>query len=203
MYSAVTIALLSLPGCRKETPENTAPKVYAGDHQLVFLPVDSIKLKGSSHDMQNNITSYIWKKVSGPVSYNFENGTSLETKVRNLEQGEYYFELTATDQYGLQGSDTIAINVIQTDGNKIFFMNQPWNCPMGCSISIGNINSYVPRFDNLQVFIREVNTTNWIEIHSEWGETIKYHYSISQNTFSLWYWYEDDPIGIVDIKITY
>jgi hypothetical protein len=106
---------------------NTAPRANAGQTKYVAFPADSIFLKGSAYDKENNVASYVWKKVSGPESFNIENPAYLETKVRNLKVGEYAFELTVIDSLGLQGRDTppqwmyISCYLLKISNNKNLF----------------------------------------------------------------------------------
>jgi hypothetical protein len=53
------------PAIQPPTPPpitNTAPRANAGQTKYVAFPADSIFLKGSAYDKENNIVSYSWKK---------------------------------------------------------------------------------------------------------------------------------------------
>src|SRR4030095_15673523 len=48
---------------------NHPPIANAGDDQTITLPTNTINLDGSaSNDPENNITDYLWSKISGPSS---------------------------------------------------------------------------------------------------------------------------------------
>ncbi len=89
---------------------NIAPTANAGSDQIIFLPTDSIKLTGSGNDSDGTITSYLWKKISGP-SVTISNSTVAATTVNGLVQGNYQFELTVKDDKGAVGKDTVKITV--------------------------------------------------------------------------------------------
>lgn len=57
----------SCEGCREN---NKPPIAVAGPDQVITLPTDSILLNGaSSNDADGYITSYYWKKISGPAFF--------------------------------------------------------------------------------------------------------------------------------------
>ena len=64
--------------CKKETScegcaiKNKKPPIsVAGPDQVITLPIDSVSLDGrSSSDPDGSISSYLWTKISGPVSFN-------------------------------------------------------------------------------------------------------------------------------------
>lgn len=82
----------------------TPPTAFAtGGH--IQLNVDSIILYGGgTASPGSSIVSYAWTKVSGPSSYTFVTPSASQTKVRNLAEGSYVFQLTVTDANGLTAS---------------------------------------------------------------------------------------------------
>jgi len=63
---------LSCEGCKDG---NKPPIANAGADQTITLPIDSVMLDGSaSTDLDNNITSYAWTKISGPIHKYFKAG---------------------------------------------------------------------------------------------------------------------------------
>ena len=67
------------------TPTNHPPVANAGPDQTITLPTNTIYLDGSgSTDPDNNITSYAWTKISGPLSFNIANANAVQTQVTNL-----------------------------------------------------------------------------------------------------------------------
>jgi hypothetical protein len=65
----------------------------------------------SSSDPDGSISSYLWKKISGPVSFSIVSPMDSLTKVKALVAGTYFFELKVTDNGGLSAKDTLSIIV--------------------------------------------------------------------------------------------
>lgn len=95
------------------TQPNRPPVANAGADQTISLPVNIITLDGTgSTDPDNNITDYVWTKISGPSSYNIVNANAVQTQVTNLVQGIYLFELKVTDAGSLFAKDTMQLIVM-------------------------------------------------------------------------------------------
>jgi hypothetical protein len=91
---------------------NHPPVANAGADQTITLPANSVNLDGStSFDPDNNITAYVWTKISGPSSFTIANPNAVQTTVTNLVQGIYRFELKVTDAGGLFSKDTMQVVV--------------------------------------------------------------------------------------------
>ena len=104
-----------------QTQPNVAPVANAGADQVITLPIDSVALDGSaSYDLNNNISTYQWTKLSGPSTYTIIEADSVQTLVKNLLEGTYSFELLVTDSGGLFSKDTVQIIV-----NPAISVNQP------------------------------------------------------------------------------
>lgn len=170
------------------------PLVWVWTNEYIAYPADSSILYGYA-GLNNQNASYFWRKVAGPASYNIHNPNSLVTKVDNLEIGEYEFEITATDVNGRKGSDTLNVYVIKPGQNETIFKNLEWICPMGCSMDIKNIYSFIPQNKPILVFMRPTNSSTWLPALPP-----AFEYSINTNTFSL---YTNDADGKVDVKIQY
>jgi hypothetical protein len=104
--------------CKKETScegcnENNKPPItIAGPDQVITLPTDSILLDGSaSNDPDGTISVWLWKKISGPASFNIRNSSASITTVKNLTKGFYQFELKVTDNSGFSAKDTLQVIV--------------------------------------------------------------------------------------------
>jgi len=102
-------------------PANQAPKATAGPDITITLPTNSATLSGGGSDPDGTITSYQWKKVSGPSQYNIASSTVAITSVGNLAQGTYKFELTVTDNGGASARDTmlLIVNTAAAAPNKV------------------------------------------------------------------------------------
>ncbi len=91
---------------------NHPPIANAGADQTITLPLSMVNLDGSaSTDLENNITGYVWTKISGPSSFSLANANGVQTQATNLLQGVYEFELKITDTGGLFSKDTVRIIV--------------------------------------------------------------------------------------------
>ncbi len=90
---------------------NQPPIAYAGEDAFVVLP-SNLTLSGSqSSDPDGTVTSYRWRKISGPASYQFSDSTIANPTVQNLGIGQYSFELTVTDNQNASSKDTMFANV--------------------------------------------------------------------------------------------
>ena len=97
---------------RRAGSNKNPPVANAGVDITTFLPVNSITLNGSgSYDPDNNISSYLWTKISGPSSFSIANANAVQTQVTNLVQGVYQFELKVTDKTRLVDRDTVQVTV--------------------------------------------------------------------------------------------
>ncbi|MFL5787438.1 MAG: PKD domain-containing protein, partial [Flavisolibacter sp.] len=82
-----------------------------GPDQIVTLPIDVATLTGTATDAVGIITSYQWRKVSGPMNYFMVAPDNKQTEVTSMIIGTYQFELRASDNRGFVGKDTVAVFV--------------------------------------------------------------------------------------------
>jgi hypothetical protein len=109
---------ISCEGCKAH---NKPPIADAGRDTSITLPVNSILLDGSnSTDPDGTITTYLWRKISGPASFNLKNPNTAQSTVDSLKKGVYQFELKVTDNSGLSDMDTLTITV-----NEMAQSNRP------------------------------------------------------------------------------
>ena len=135
---------------------NHPPIANAGPDQTITLPANTINLEGSaSSDPENNITNYLWTKISGPSSFNIVNSNAVQTQLTNLIQGVYQIELKVTDSLGLFSKDTIQVIVsaavsnnippIAIAGNDTTIQTNQTSCaPVPITITLNGTNSYDP-----------------------------------------------------------
>jgi parallel beta-helix repeat protein len=90
---------------------NHVPTADAGTNVDITLPTDSVKLTGKGKDVDGTVTSYKWKKASGPAEYTIASANKAETEVTGLVQGVYQFELTVTDNSNGAGKSTVQVTV--------------------------------------------------------------------------------------------
>lgn len=101
------------------TQPNRPPVARAGPDQVITLPVNAVTLDGTaSSDPDNNITGYLWRKISGPSSFSLVNPVSVQTQATGLAQGDYLFELSVTDAGGLTAQDTVRVTVNPHPGSS-------------------------------------------------------------------------------------
>ena len=90
---------------------NIIPVANAGLDQNITLPTNSVSLNGSGTDPDGTISTYLWRKISGPTNGTITNSTSATTTVTGLVQGIYKFELKVTDNSGATDLDTMQVTV--------------------------------------------------------------------------------------------
>ena len=132
LFIGIVILLIVNNGCTPDPPPplppntninptlpNKVPISNAGDDQTITLPTNSVIIDGNgSTDPDNNITSFVWTKISGPSSFNFGNTNIAQTQVANLIEGVYQFELKVIDAGGLNDKDTVQVTVNPETNNS-------------------------------------------------------------------------------------
>jgi lysophospholipase L1-like esterase/dienelactone hydrolase len=89
-----------------------SPVANAGSDQVINLPSNSVQLNANaSYDPDGTVESYLWNKISGPVSFSITDNTVVNPVITNLANGIYSFQLIVTDNDGLEGKDTLLIKV--------------------------------------------------------------------------------------------
>lgn len=96
----------------EEAEENDLPQVDAGENQTIFTPKTEVTLTGSATDSDGSIVNQQWTKISGGNAIITSPG-SLTTEVTGLEEGEYVFQLAATDNDEGVGADTVTVTVVE------------------------------------------------------------------------------------------
>ncbi|GBR75120.1 hypothetical protein NO1_2173, partial [Candidatus Termititenax aidoneus] len=97
----ITITVLDYPA---PVPQITASAT------TVHLPVNFLTLYGSDASKQN--VTYVWSKEAGPDGYEIVSPTSASTEIKNLQEGQYKFKLTLTNERGQVTAKEITINVV-------------------------------------------------------------------------------------------
>ena len=92
-------------------PPNKPPTANAGADKIITLPTNSTSLSGSGSDPDGTVSSYQWRKISGPSQYNISSSTKAQATASSLVQGSYKFELTVTDNAGASVKDTMQVTV--------------------------------------------------------------------------------------------
>jgi len=239
-FFAIVIIMIANTGCQKDDPTstqvnisqlppppfpppappssraNTAPQAFAGGDQLVFFPTNFCILKGNAYDVENNVRSILWSKVSGPSSFHIEHPDSVFTKLSDLAIGVYQFELTVTDSLGMFGKDTIKVTVNQmsTNTHEVILENRFWIFPWYNSIEIENFYNLIPPEVVFKIYIRRDTSADWVEVFPTTDNIPdnKYDYFIETrpdgagmyNYRSLYiFYYGSDVSDTPDVKIVY
>ncbi|XP_059412249.1 dyslexia-associated protein KIAA0319-like protein [Carassius carassius] len=97
-------------------PENNKPPVAdAGPDKELTLPVDRTTLDGSKSSDDQKIATYHWTQTKGPEGVKIDNADTAVAVVIGLQEGEYIFTLTVTDERMLENSDTVSVIVREED----------------------------------------------------------------------------------------
>ena len=169
--------IIYFTACRKEnvTRPNEPPVANAGPDITITLPTNTVVLNGEgSSDLDNNIASYEWTKISGPSPVNTSIPTSnkkWQVLVANLVEGIYQFELKVTDAGGLFSKDTVQVTVTvqppQPPSSAIFyFSGLKWEV----STSDNGVKLIVPGVPNRNASdVRGVATADQANCIGPWG----------------------------------
>jgi|GEM_PF-3035096 len=82
---------------------------------IIFLLLPLFGKSQLPSNTQQQSLKYEWRKISGPSQYKIESPTLAHTKVTNLVEGIYHFELKVTNRYGLSSRDTMVLTVKPPD----------------------------------------------------------------------------------------
>ena len=94
------------------TASNKPPVANAGRDITITQPTDKTTLDGSaSKDPVGSITSYQWRKVSGPSQFSLDNASKATTALTSLVEGTYVFRLKVTNNKGLTATDEVTVFV--------------------------------------------------------------------------------------------
>jgi hypothetical protein len=210
---------------------NHPPVANAGADQMITLPTNTISLDGSgSSDPDNNISSYQWTKISGPLPFSINNTNAVRTQVTNFEQGVYEFELKITDAGGLVSKDTIRITVFPVTATEIIFTNQVLinlcyqpDVPGACWINgdspsygiiISDTANVLPNssIDILGVWVKMDTSSVWEQVPVNcWQYPAPYPqsnftYCLTPDILSVWSWFfsfENLAGRKADVKISF
>jgi len=163
---------LTQAGCSKNssdletTKPNYPPAADAGIDIYVWSPLQDAYLIGSFLDVEKDVTGVSWTRISGPDSYVFENGDSLQTRIRGLATGHYQFELTVTDKENLFDKDTVTVAVgeMPVKPNEFLFKYQVWIADWYANIEIPNFLENTLHESNFKVFIQRESDPAWLEV---------------------------------------
>jgi len=210
----ISASFLGLISCHKDIDNaietepviNTAPYAVAGHDLWLLVPADTVELNGAIADDENNIAFHRWKQISGASNAVIVAPNNLSTKVRNLQKGDYQFELSVTDSAGLTSRDTVSVFIkeySELDHGEVIFSKLEWYCDQVCAVTIECVSCKVPVKFPFKVFYK-ANVNQWIEIPSEenWKQGDKYFFGGYYD--DLWIITEKpDSTFAPDIKVVY
>lgn len=91
---------------------NVPPTSVPGANQIITLPVDSTTFNGHATDPDGTIVGYLWTQISGPTTATIGSATDSTTKINDLVEGTYVFQLRVTDNSGDTGTAVIQVTVL-------------------------------------------------------------------------------------------
>ncbi|MRH99183.1 carbohydrate-binding protein [Kriegella sp. EG-1] len=94
-----------------ETIITQQPIVDHIEDQSITLPTSSISLTGSGSDPDGGSVSFFWTQISGPTTAVLTGSSSSNLIASNLNQGEYIFRLTVTDDEEETAYDEVRVSV--------------------------------------------------------------------------------------------
>jgi hypothetical protein len=98
------------PVAKNSNPQ-TPLVANAGPDITLQLPVSAAVLDASASSPLDQIKSYEWTKVSGPVLATITNSTASTTEIKDLSEGTYIYKLQITDKAGNIATDDVAVIV--------------------------------------------------------------------------------------------
>lgn len=144
-------------------PANFAPPVVdAGADKSIALPTNSINLTGTASSPNGTISTTKWTKKLGPnVTLTGDNTLSLACTA--MEVGTYVFELTATDNNGIEVSDNVQIDVLPVPANKPPFVTAGVNTIIKLPTNTVTLNGTATDEDGSVVSVK------WTQVASQGG----------------------------------
>lgn len=106
------------------TTANQNPTVNLGGVKTITLPTNTLTINGLASDPDGTISSYLWQKISGPVTGTL--GPPVNTQNINLSglvQGTYTIMLIVTDNKGATGSGQTQVIVNPAAANQLPVVN--------------------------------------------------------------------------------
>jgi predicted esterase len=92
---------------------NKPPYVNTGPDRRMLIRETSITLSGEYFDTEGSVVQVQWSKLSGPA-LTLENTNKKFLRLKNLVAGIFEFQLTVTDNLGLQSSDKVILEIVNT-----------------------------------------------------------------------------------------
>jgi poly(3-hydroxybutyrate) depolymerase len=97
----------------KNNLSNKSPYVNAGADLKLLSRSTPLSLYGEYFDSDGTVTSIAWTQLSGPA-VTLEGTTTRWLKLSNLVTGTYVFQFAATDDDGVQSTDQVTIQILNS-----------------------------------------------------------------------------------------
>ena len=98
---------------------NAQPVIVAEDTMTITLPVQNLSLDGhASYDADGSIAAYDWTFVEGPSTPRILTPKESKTIVADLQEGQYDFKLTVTDNKGATAEAKVVVVVKQSSNRR-------------------------------------------------------------------------------------
>ncbi|MCO5238009.1 MAG: PKD domain-containing protein [Chitinophagaceae bacterium] len=172
-------------------PAPLPPVADAGMDQAVTLPVNTVSLNGSASTASSGvISSYKWRKTSGPDGAIINTPESAVTTVDGLTQGIYIFELTVEDSGGRTSTALIMVTVNAAPLPPVADAGD------GQTITLPS-NSVILDGSASEAISGSVSTYNWTKISGPEGAVIATAESVQTTVNNL-----TEGTYIFELKIT-
>jgi hypothetical protein len=159
----------------------------------IRLPYNRVILKINDGDIYKNIIK--WDKISGPNSFTIISDPGTHTRVTNLVEGVYQFEMTATYWNQMTEKDTTTITVLPE--NNVYtaeklFENLAWIDSLPFSSITNNISSIIATRQQFKVYLKLDINANWEIVSPELNDPYQmynYNYTIDNNMLKVFIHY--------------
>ena len=132
-------------------PAQSSWNASAGPNQTLTLPTNSTTLTGSVSDPNTYISSYAWKKMSGPSGGDVTSNWLKTITLTGLVQGVYNYQLVITDNNGATSTANVSVTVnpAQSSWNASAGPNQTLTLPTNSTTLTGSVsdpNTYISSY---------------------------------------------------------
>jgi len=126
------------------TLNNSLTAVPGNDTTVYFPNANAAVLDGSaSYDPGGIITGYAWSQVSGPTNVVIAGNNTAVGSVSGLAIGDYVFQLTVTNNSGVNSSATMTVHVKDNERTTATSKLYPNPVPSGQQLIVEGSNSYM------------------------------------------------------------
>jgi hypothetical protein len=110
-YGYINALVIRAIDSASEEPANQLPVITANSDTTVKLPVEQVVLTSEADDPDGEVTAYEWVQKTGPNECHMTGADSEVLVVTGVTQGEYFFEISATDDKGAISSKEVKLAV--------------------------------------------------------------------------------------------